>query len=63
MFHGHKSEQCPLMDVLDDAIYSSEEYAKLNIKYKEDPEFNSIFDLFIFCSPNTSATKETITVT
>lgn len=27
MFHGHKSEQCPLIDVLDDAIYSSEEYA------------------------------------
>lgn len=36
MFHGHKSEQCPLIDVLDDAIYSSAEYNEINKQVRKD---------------------------
>ncbi|CAK93445.1 unnamed protein product (macronuclear) [Paramecium tetraurelia] len=63
MFHGHKSEQCPLIDVLDDALYSSAEYNEINKQVRQHPQFNNTFKLFKKCNPNSNVTEDSITIT
>ncbi|CAD8104480.1 unnamed protein product [Paramecium sonneborni] len=63
MFHGHKSEQCPLIDVLDDAIYSSAEYEEINKQVRQHKQFKNTFKLYKQCNRNSNVTEETITIT